>query len=298
MFLLVAPFVLLPQINPAYQFLSISRNGVFLELWEIDTFEGGTNSRAKFLEQMAVDYQNTHKGVYIIVRNLTVEQCTTMLEQGNIPDIVSFGTGAGDMLCAYTQKIDIKTNITNPLLASGQIAGVQYAVPWCVGGYVQCQMTDSCQTYGTGGEYNAQCVVQNVQRYVTQYDAYKAFCEGQFDVLIGTQRDYYRLSNKLNLGVISNCQFLYDNNYTDLVQYLSILSQNEQIKEHAQDYIKYILDDATQSKLSNIGMFGVNGQKIYKGTSIEEFENSVLSIKEVQNAFVSIERIHQLQGIL
>ena len=51
-FLIVAPYFILPNIsNGRNQWLNNTQNTTtFLELWEIDTFEGGTASRANFLE--------------------------------------------------------------------------------------------------------------------------------------------------------------------------------------------------------------------------------------------------------
>lgn len=297
-FLIVAPFVLLPKINPDYRLTPIERDGVFLEMWEVDTFEGGTNARSKFLEKVAIQYQKEHRGVYVIVRNLSLEQCQIMLGQDKIPDIISFGTGAGNILCAYTQKLEISSNIRQSLLNSGQIAGVQYALPWCMGGYVLCSQADKKLTYGVGQEFNVapNLMCDNLKKYNTQYDAYKAFCNNEFDVLVGTQRDYYRLSNKLNLGVIDNCKFEFNNEYSDLVQYVSITTQDDKYFVYAQSFLKFIVSDKIQMQLKDIGMFGVSDQRIYKNTTNEEFEKSILSIKQIPNAFVSLERIRELQS--
>lgn len=297
-FLIVAPFVLLPKINPAYKFDGVERDGVFLELWQIDTFEGGTSSRAKFLEKMAMQYEKKNKGVYIIVRNLTEEQAVAMLGEDKVPNIISFGIGVGDKLCAYTQKVSTNANIRSPLLKAGQIANEQYAIPWCMGGYVLCGQKSDNAKFGVGMQFNIppKVNVQNITKFDSQYAAYCAFCENQFDVLVGTQRDYYRLTNKLNLGAISQCNFEFNNQYTDIVQFVSVTSTNEQISSHASNYIQFLVGDYVQSKLVDIGMFGVTNQSIYQSGQNKEFEQSLMQINNVQNVFTSIERIKELQS--
>ena len=295
--MLVAPFVLLPKINPAYQFEEIERDGVFLELWQIDTFEGGTSSRAKFLEKMAVQYEKQHKGVYIIVRNLTIEQALSMLGKDNVPDMISFGIGAGDKLCVYTQKVSANANIRSPLLKAGQIANTQYAIPWCMGGYVLCGQKKENAKFGVGMQFNVPPTkeAKNVTKFDSQYSAYCAFCDNQFDVLIGTQRDYYRLLNKLNLGAIPQCDFEFNNEYSDIVQFISVTTTNKQIVLHASNYIQFLTCDYVQSKLVDIGMFGVGDQPIYQNGQNKEFEQSLMQINNIQNVFTSIERIKELQ---
>lgn len=270
---------------------------MFLELWEIDTFEGGTNSRAKFLEKEAIQYQKKNNGIYIIVHNITLEQCVTMLGEDRVPDLISFGIGAGDVVCAYTQKLNVSNNIRKPLLNAGQVAGVQYAMPWCMGGYVVCAKTVSPSTYGVGMEYNVapQISADTLKKYKSQYEAYKAFCNNEVDALLGTQRDYYRLTNKLNLGVISQCEFKYNNEYSDLVQYLSITTTNDKFLPYAQDFLEYIIGQQVQEKLKDIGMFSVVNKPIYANTPCADFELNVMSVNDVLNVFSSNERITELQ---
>lgn len=301
-FLIIAPFILLPKINKAYSLNEQQKKNVFLELWEIDTFEGGTNSRGKFLEQVALNFEQKNKGVYVIVRTLSLQQAVLLLQQDSIPNLISFGVGVGDYIKAYVKEVNINTTVRKNVLNSGKMQNKQYAMPWCMGGYVYCglQSLDNIKenSVGVGVENNippkTEC--KQVIKYNTQYDAYKDFFNNKYDVLLGTQRDYFRLVNKLALGAISNCNFKFNNNYTDLVQYIAITSIQEDDIQYCQNYIQFLLDLNTQNRLNNIGMFSVINAHIYSNTNYAEFENNILNINNVPNAFLEIEEIKERQN--
>jgi len=95
------------------------------------------------------------------------------------------------------------------------------------------------------------------------YSAYENFVKGDANMLLGTQRDVYRMENRLMAG--KEIDVLYEplTEYTDLVQYLGIL-QGEKVKYNlCVDFIKFVLSENSQKQLSNIGMFSVRGIKIY-----------------------------------
>ena len=68
---------------------------------------------------------------------------------------------------------------------------------------------------GTGFTYNIPKLSLNEKELsfldkseFTQYQAYESFLRGNdFQVLLGTQRDFYRLNNKVNLGVINGINY-------------------------------------------------------------------------------------------
>ena len=43
----------------------------FIEIWNIDTFESGGESKYEMLQTVAKEYQKENKGTYVIVRNIT-----------------------------------------------------------------------------------------------------------------------------------------------------------------------------------------------------------------------------------
>ena len=318
-FLFVAPFIILPKVYGSQNIWDkdLPEETVFLELWEVDTFEGGSANRARFLEKTAYKFQELNNVVYIYVRTLTVEQATAMLAEGQRPDMVSFGIGAGELFASYCQPLDIKTPVRSELLDAGSYDGSQLAVPWCMGGYLlattdeDINLTDLSVSapsgedmwlVGTGGEYNvASLALDGVTSYInpserfTQYEAYEAFLKGnKFDVLLGTQRDYFRLQNRVNLGTISNIKYEFLVGYTDLVQYMAITTQDETINNCAKNFIRYLCSVTVQKTLTSIGMFGVTSVKIYQD-SYSEFENVMMQNLDVLNVFTDNTTLNELR---
>ena len=66
-----------------------------LEVWHMDLFEGGRNSRADFLKRCAITFQRQYTGKYFLVRSVTLHEAEAKLEQGAVPDIVSLSIGGG-----------------------------------------------------------------------------------------------------------------------------------------------------------------------------------------------------------
>ena len=97
-----------------------------LELWNIDTFEGGSVSRTRFLEQQSLQFEAKHKGVFIMVKNMQLEQLALNIKNGNLPDIVSFGIGAGSLLINSLIPLNDTFEVRQDLLKSGNINNIQY----------------------------------------------------------------------------------------------------------------------------------------------------------------------------
>lgn len=310
---MISPYVLIPQINSVRTewLQSASEDAIFLELWEIDTFEGGSASRARFLEKRAFEYQTSTKNVYVIVRTVALEQAKNMLAQGAQPELISFGIGAGEMLAALCQPIEIADFVRADLSAGGRVEGQTLAVPWCMGGYVLCSEYDlgaadaealdrigeisEGAVLGTGQAYNLPkyALKQSVRGYVersdlTQYGAYEAFLRGnEFAVLLGTQRDLFRLNNKVKLGAIADINYQFLGQYTDLIQYLAVTTSDPSQRAAATQFVSYITSTAVQKKLTSIGMFCVNNDKIYTEKVYQQFEEVLSQKMQVMNVFVS-----------
>ena len=59
--------------------------------WNVDTFEGGIGSKSGFLEKCAIEFEKENRGLYILVKNMTIDECLLQLKEGNKPDLLSFG---------------------------------------------------------------------------------------------------------------------------------------------------------------------------------------------------------------
>ncbi len=319
--MVVAPYVIIPRAYAGRTdwIKTAPPNAVFLELWQIDTFEGGSASRARFLEKNAFLYQEQTINTYVLVRSFDINQAKLMLEQGARPDIISFGVGAGDYVLPLSAEINANFGVRGDILAGGINEGKQYAIPWTFGGYCLCANEDfgelteenfalareksDKQVIGTGFTYNIpiQTLNDNEQKFLsdtklTQYQAYESFLRGNdFQVLLGTQRDFYRLNNKVQLGNLSSIKYRFMTNYTDLIQYMSITTKDKNLISHAEKFIKFITSNSIQSKLTSIGMFSVTGQKIYKN-EYANFEEALNNKLQVLNVFTPGVQITQMQN--
>lgn len=110
-------------------------NGV-LEVWNIDTFESGTASKSSFLEMAGKEFQKKFKGIYVVVRNLTVGECQNLLNSGELPDVLSCSYGVSEIIKDKIRPYE-KTNkeILPNFLNSGKMGEMVYGLPWCFGVY-------------------------------------------------------------------------------------------------------------------------------------------------------------------
>lgn len=107
-----------------------------LEIWHIDTFEGGRLGKYGFLKARAVDFEATNKGLYFMVKNMTETECMLALQQGQRPAMFSFGIGVGSQLLDYLAKLNnSNTNLKPEFLQGGIVNEELFASAWCRGVY-------------------------------------------------------------------------------------------------------------------------------------------------------------------
>ncbi len=121
-----------------------------VELWNIDSFEGGTGSKSGFLQTRAMEYQEQNKGFYVLVRNMTETECLLALQNGQRPAMFSFGVGVASELKEYLASITLSknTNIRKEFVSAATIDGKIYAVPWCRGVYSLISTTSNLAAVG------------------------------------------------------------------------------------------------------------------------------------------------------
>lgn len=108
-----------------------------IEIWNIDTFESGSTSKTAFLNSAAKDFQKKYKGAYVLVRNISEQECENMLAQGQTPDLFSCSYGVSTKIKPYIQsfgehEFDLQTNF---LEAGKNEIGELYGAAWCSGLY-------------------------------------------------------------------------------------------------------------------------------------------------------------------
>lgn len=108
-----------------------------LEVWNIDTFEGGTTKKSNYVLSVAKTFEKKNKGLYILVRNLTEYECLNLLERGEKPSLFLCSYGVACELLNYIKPYSNadNLNISNNLLESGKLNGQLYGLPWCLGIY-------------------------------------------------------------------------------------------------------------------------------------------------------------------
>ena len=101
----------------------------------------------------------------------------------------------------------------------------------------------------------------------SQYLAYSRFVSGESVMLLGSQRDIFRMEQRVNQGKIQSvistplCEF------TDLVQFMFLCETGNSIKEKiAEEFSYFLLSKQIQKKISRIGMFSpvISPKEMYK----------------------------------
>ena len=233
---------------------------VILELWHVDTFEGGTGSRAQFLTDAAAAFLKK-TGVYVSVIKHTEESVQAAFDSGNLPDMISFGNGVKGI--AERSK-PLKTRINGTFFTAGEHGGNAYFYPWAYGRYVLFTRGEGGKTVATKGKNNLSLFAlrlagASADATLPPADAYAAFVSGEYSTLVGTQRDVYRLSRK---GVEFSCEPFGD--FTDTVQFLAVFSEGER-GEAAQSFAEFLISGEIQSRLGKIGLFSPTGQTVNYG---------------------------------
>jgi len=269
--------------------------GGILRLWNIDCFEGGKGSRTNFLKSVASAYEKANDGVYISVSSATLSGYTYALNNGGAPDMVSFGVGAEFSSLAAPLAVNG--------FCGGKIGDMQYALPWCRGGYVIYSFSDdfssvspentviSCggnnlpaiaaAIFGLSGKYKAE----------NSTSAYVNFLNGKYKYLFGTQRDYSRFLTRGKEVFYKAVE-----GYNDLYQYISILNKNEGAYSECEKFIKFLLSENMQKKLSSIGMVS-DSYNVYAKSDGVLFEMQNLSYSYTLGAFTGGGTVSELKTL-
>lgn len=216
-----------------------------LTLWQIDSFEGGRGSRAEYLRSLAQDYAKT-ANVYIEVTALSSDAARTNISAGVVPDIISYGAGFYGV---------------ESLVLKG------YGKAWCRGAYclialngTEFSSVSTANTVINEGKDNLVSVaalfsgLQGAD-YAAPTSAYVSLISGEYDFLLGTQRDVIRLQTR---GESFEVKPLPE--FNDLYQYISVLTRDGEKAAVAEEYINYVLSHG--ESLTRIGML-CDGETLY-----------------------------------
>lgn len=320
-FMLAAPFVVLPNLPRSDLFVAGARFEGILELWHIESFEGGVGSRAGWLKRRSAAFEKQNKGCLVNVTVLTAEQAVEKLEAGERFDMASFSAGAGFNLLPYLSSYGGEiSGVRADYLKGGQLNGKVYALPYMAGGYTLAAQSKNLTGFENKnlaenifgfafekkvgkktvrlasvacgyGVFNQPCLalalnVSGSRRDdlldagLTQYEAYEKFLTGSnHTVLLGTQRDICRLTNRIEQGRLGECVFQPVNGFTDLVQYIAVGDTTAKKAFYAEKFAFFLVGEQSQQKLTEVRMFSVTSQKLYSEGEMAELEQALSSIK-------------------
>ena len=235
---------------------------MILELWTIDTFEGGTGSRQDFLSRQALKFEKQNKGIIISVINHTLESAENALKS-TTPDLISCGNGLS------TNKF--RTIPMENVYKNTYFNNKNYGISWCRGGYIL--IGESLDLVISSGENNLSLnALKEIDKTFNSIEilpplkAYMRYLKGGV-ALLGTQRDVYRLANK---GL--NYEYTVIPNYTDLLVNIYLTADDEKKQEYAKKFMAYLQSRSVQQELNSIGMLPVIDIKIYNSGVMQDLQ--------------------------
>ncbi len=318
-FLIFSPSVVFDQSNYRLNLNQIYESGnapkCVLTLHHIETFEGGSFSREKYLQKQANKFNLQNKNCFIVIKTLTLDDLILNLADNNKADIYSFSCGAGEILAGFLKELKNNDNVRDDLVQYGKCVGKLLAYPYILSGYALFSydnLADESDTLDDlvkskkigkkeyaglslsdttlGQEVlkinNVEIDSKNIMSFSSSYEAYQNFLKKNSISLLGTARDLARLKNREEKGAISSLRYNFLGEFSDLVQYVGVAESGSSIKEYyAEQFVQFLTTDACQNDLANYGLFSTNGKNIYSSGEYLEFENKLKSNLKSKNVF-------------
>ena len=287
-------FYIYPKLKNDEQNSAKSYRGV-LQIWNIDSFEGGKGSRTSFLQAIAKTFEKEQQGLFVLVTTHTITSAKEALKKGERPDLLSYGTG-----CDFVA--DIAQPIENLSYRATNMHGRCYAYPWAVGQYVLISFEDNFEniqpentvlsTHANALTTVAASAMGLNGNFTLQESttAYSNFINKKFKYLLGTQRDVARLMSR-NLTFYTKAV----DSFSNLQQYISITTTNKERQAACQAYVDLLLSKEVQEKLTQIGMMSLQH-------SIYTAENPLSKVEQIKphwtiSPFLEQEKLQQLSNL-
>ena len=256
-----------------------------LELWHIESFEGGGANRQNYLNQLALSYQKQNPTTIVMVKLVSADQLEDSL-QLNVPHLISFSEQVALSILPHLKSLDCEFDVNDNYLQSAKYNGDLLAIPFIASGYCYFSKTSSTNSEiytANNNLHNATSLVNNQpinnNQQLSSYQCYRQFVNNNNIKLLGTARDLFRIKNLEALGRF-NVKYEPVSSFTDLIQYIGVTCNNKK----ALNFISYMLSDINQLKLSNLSLFSVKGLKLYSEPTYMEMENALQSC-HVPNIF-------------
>lgn len=295
-----------------------------LTFWHVETFEGGSQNRQRWLTSVARQFEKTHKGVYVSVETYTHQQVVEKLNAGETFDVISFAIGTGNAILPYLCPLEVSTqDVLDSFVDAGKADNTLYALCYSTGFYAlfarqkhldslgvtnlinsatNCNLdvkvgknTIKLDSLGCGfGTFNNPLLAlegATSKAALTQYQAYEQFVGGKkFVVLLGTQRDAYRLTNRMEQGKIDALSFEVLPTYTDLAQYLGISSSAGEKTFACRELVELITSRQIQMELAKVHLLSPTDLGIYGDGWMKQAQDA-LPTMATPNVFVDVTQI-------
>lgn len=143
------------------------------------------------------------------------------------------------------------------------------------------EKTSVSLTFGANGKlmpqnailaYNKNSIVQENgvdanAKNQTQYSAYSKFVINEATILLGSQRDLFRIQNKQKQGKMEDVLVCPLTGYTDMVQFMMLAKNEDGLrKKYAEKFALFLVEEDSQKAVEKMGMFAV---KHFPETSYE-----------------------------
>ena len=323
-----------------------------IEIWNIDTFEGGNESKSAILKKVASDFQKKNKGVYVMIRNMSEQECLNLIASGTFPDLFSCSFGVSKEIEEYVQAfndVDVSV-IEESARGAGQKNDKQYGVAWCkvsyflistgdklnkakvenfenvklssillTSGYEVQEKKDTKTVYSVSMGSSKYLIPQNIIRTYnkeegnlisdkafnrelssqTQYSAYCNFIASNSTILLGSQRDVFRMENRVKQGKVTDALYEQVTAYSDLIQFMFLSKHTQKEKVvYAEKFVQDLILEKSQNQVLKGGLLSINGS---------DFENKEGAMQNIilhnfsdyatLNVFIDKSEIQKLQQI-
>ena len=266
-----------------------------INVWQSDSFEGGTGSRSSFLRKKLNEFSKKHKGVLGFVTTYTIEGLKNALKNGYSPDVISIG-GCGIDFSHIQKEIYTKTDNT-----MGFNNKKQYYIPWARGGYfyIYHDITKVNRVIIGDGDYSFNSVafllnnnyLDKKVEVLDKSEVILEFLKDSASMFVGTQRDIVKLKNRNVAFEVKPIE-----EYSDLYQYLSLTSTNENNEYYARLFIDYLLSEEVQKTLIDLQLFSTLPISIYKNNEeMASFEK--LKIKNTISPFTDTQTLDKIKKL-
>jgi hypothetical protein len=216
-----------------------------------------------------------------------------MIDKGVLPDMVSYGVGIN-----FPNLNEINTDKN---FYGGMVSGKTFALPWCKGAYVLLKNSNVNKKRTNTlvvslNDYNLSTTVlaledlkYNEYKTCSPLEAYIGFVGGEYEYLLGTQRDVVRVNNR---GF--SCEIIPLDSFCDLYQYISNCTTNVDKHDYVEKFINFLMSEKIQSSLDKISMLSEFYDVKYQIESLNQLKK--IKPKSTISAFSSIELIEDIKN--